>query len=289
MSSLSLRPHWRPRDHPSQHRIGQDGFGYIGSAAGHLKIPQLGRVIIQDDVEIGACVTIDRGALGDTRSSARAPRSIILSISPTIAASAAMSSSLARSASPAARSLRRFCRAGRPGRRLRSRHDRRRARSRGARRRVRAMSRRAGLWRISRQAAHAVAARSCVGQKTVTKEKVAKGAESPRQRGNMTRSPKRRRRTLAEEARESIDIKRIMELLPHRYPMLMIDRIEDINPGVSATGIKNVTINEPFFQGHLPGHPIMPGVSIVEAMAQTAGALVDSPRAARRATRSSTS
>jgi len=72
----------------------------------------------------------------------------------------------------------------------------------------------------------------------------------------------------------TIDIKRIMELLPHRYPMLMIDRIEDVKPDLSATGIKNVTANEPFFQGHFPDHPIMPGVLIVEAMAQTAGALV---------------
>src|SRR5512147_2931251 len=73
---------------------------------------------------------------------------------------------------------------------------------------------------------------------------------------------------------ESIDVKRLMELLPHRAPMLMIDRLIDIVPGVSATGIKCVSINEPFFAGHFPGHPIMPGVLIVEAMAQAAGALV---------------
>jgi len=72
----------------------------------------------------------------------------------------------------------------------------------------------------------------------------------------------------------SADITRIMELLPHRYPMLMIDRLESIKPGVSAVGIKNVTINEPYFVGHFPQRPIMPGVLIVEAMAQTAGALV---------------
>jgi len=79
---------------------------------------------------------------------------------------------------------------------------------------------------------------------------------------------------VAEEKLGSLDIKRIMELLPHRYPMLMIDRIDDVRPGISATGIKNVTANEPFFQGHFPEHPVMPGVLIVEAMAQTAGALV---------------
>ena len=70
------------------------------------------------------------------------------------------------------------------------------------------------------------------------------------------------------------DIARVMELLPHRYPMLMIDRVVDIVGGQSATGIKNVTINEPYFPGHFPQRPVMPGVFIVEAMAQTAGALV---------------
>jgi len=65
-----------------------------------------------------------------------------------------------------------------------------------------------------------------------------------------------------------------MELLPHRYPFLMVDRVEDVVRGESAVGIKNVTINEPFFQGHFPGAPVMPGVLMVEAMAQTAGILV---------------
>ena len=73
---------------------------------------------------------------------------------------------------------------------------------------------------------------------------------------------------------KELDITRIMELIPHRYPFLLIDKIIDVVPGVSGTGIKNVTVNEPFFQGHFPGHPIMPGVLIVESMAQTAGALV---------------
>lgn len=71
-----------------------------------------------------------------------------------------------------------------------------------------------------------------------------------------------------------IDINKIMEYLPHRYPMLLVDRIEEADGDDNAVGIKNVTANEPIFQGHFPGKPIFPGVLIVEAMAQTAGALV---------------
>ena len=68
-------------------------------------------------------------------------------------------------------------------------------------------------------------------------------------------------------------IREIMELLPHRYRFLLVDRIVEYDPEKRIVGIKNVTINEPFFQGHFPGHPIMPGVLIVEALAQTGGIL----------------
>ena len=72
---------------------------------------------------------------------------------------------------------------------------------------------------------------------------------------------------------ESADIRQIMALLPHRYPFLLVDRIEAIDGDNSAIGIKNVTASEPHFTGHFPGNPIMPGVLIVEGMAQTAGAI----------------
>lgn len=72
----------------------------------------------------------------------------------------------------------------------------------------------------------------------------------------------------------AIDILRIMDMIPHRYPILLVDRIVDFVPGESAVGLKNVTINEPHFQGHFPRIPVMPGVLIVEAMAQTSAILV---------------
>lgn len=74
--------------------------------------------------------------------------------------------------------------------------------------------------------------------------------------------------------RETVDVLEVMEMIPHRQPFLMIDRVEDIVIGESATGIKNVTINEPFFVGHFPVRPVMPGVLVIEAMAQTAAVLV---------------
>jgi 3-hydroxyacyl-[acyl-carrier-protein] dehydratase len=77
-----------------------------------------------------------------------------------------------------------------------------------------------------------------------------------------------------ETAGSTLDIAHIMRCIPHRYPFLLVDRLEQVVLGESAVGIKNVTVNEPFFQGHFPGHPVMPGVLIVEAMAQTAAVLV---------------
>ncbi|WP_440223751.1 3-hydroxyacyl-ACP dehydratase FabZ [Dokdonella sp. MW10] len=71
-----------------------------------------------------------------------------------------------------------------------------------------------------------------------------------------------------------LDVRRISQLLPHRFPFLLIDRVISCEPGKRLTAIKNVTINEPFFQGHFPGHPVMPGVLVIEALAQASGALV---------------
>jgi 3-hydroxyacyl-[acyl-carrier-protein] dehydratase len=78
----------------------------------------------------------------------------------------------------------------------------------------------------------------------------------------------------ASEEVGSADIMRVMEMIPHRYPFLMVDKVVDIRKNIGATGIKNVSINEPFFLGHFPRQPVMPGVLIVESMAQTAAVLV---------------
>ncbi len=80
--------------------------------------------------------------------------------------------------------------------------------------------------------------------------------------------------TTETDAMSDIDITRVMQMIPHRYPMLMIDRVVNVVRGESAIGIKNVTINEHFFQGHFPQRPVMPGVLIIESMAQTAAVLV---------------
>ncbi|HEX2885847.1 3-hydroxyacyl-ACP dehydratase FabZ [Vineibacter terrae] len=73
---------------------------------------------------------------------------------------------------------------------------------------------------------------------------------------------------------DTLEVRRIMEMIPHRYPMLLVDRVINLRLGEGAIGIKNVSINEPFFQGHFPTEPVMPGVLIVESMAQTAGVVV---------------
>ncbi len=76
------------------------------------------------------------------------------------------------------------------------------------------------------------------------------------------------------EQEENIDVNRIMEMIPHRFPLLMVDRILEYVPGESAIGLKNVSMGEPHFQGHFPSYPVMPGVLIIESMAQTAAILV---------------
>jgi 3-hydroxyacyl-[acyl-carrier-protein] dehydratase len=79
---------------------------------------------------------------------------------------------------------------------------------------------------------------------------------------------------VAETALDTADILRVMRMIPHRYPMLLVDKVIKLKANESAVGIKNVTYNEPYFQGHFPSRPVMPGVMVIESMAQTAAVLV---------------
>jgi beta-hydroxyacyl-ACP dehydratase FabZ len=87
-------------------------------------------------------------------------------------------------------------------------------------------------------------------------------------------TPEAEKRTPAAEQKTVYGIMEIMKILPHRYPFLLVDRIVELEPDRRIVGLKNVTINEPFFQGHFPGAPVMPGVLIIEAMAQVAGVMI---------------
>ena len=99
-------------------------------------------------------------------------------------------------------------------------------------------------------------------------------AERPSHQGNVALARAIKKATSRGAGAPILDVEQIMEYLPHRFPMLLVDRIVEVDPGKRIVGIKNVTINEPFFQGHFPGHPIMPGVLIIEAMGQVGGLLL---------------
>ncbi|MBI4409787.1 MAG: UDP-3-O-[3-hydroxymyristoyl] N-acetylglucosamine deacetylase [Gemmatimonadetes bacterium] len=99
-------------------------------------------------------------------------------------------------------------------------------------------------------------------------------ADRPSHAGNLALAQALRRAAAQNASRPIVDIQKIMQYLPHRYPMLLVDRVVEFEAGKRIVGIKNVSINEPFFQGHYPGHPIMPGVLIIEAMAQVGGLLL---------------
>jgi UDP-3-O-[3-hydroxymyristoyl] N-acetylglucosamine deacetylase/3-hydroxyacyl-[acyl-carrier-protein] dehydratase len=99
-------------------------------------------------------------------------------------------------------------------------------------------------------------------------------AERPSHQGNVALARAVKRAAALSAGAPIVDAEKIMEYLPHRFPMLLVDRIVEVESGKRIVGIKNVTINEPFFQGHFPGHPIMPGVLIIEAMGQVGGLLL---------------
>ena len=239
-------------------RIGQDGFGYLMSGAGHLKVPQVGRVIVQDDVEIGAATTIDRGANRDTvigegtkiDNLVQVGHNVVIGRHCIIIAQTGISGSV---------TIRDFVVLG-----ARVGVNNHVTIGEGAQ--IAATSivnddvppgarwggipaKPARLWFREMKLLERLASREKMQEKLV--------------RGNeMTSNPV-----------HALDTRQILEILPHRYPFLMIDRVEQIRGDKSCIGIKNVTVNEPFFQGHFPGRPVMPGVLLIEGMAQSAGAI----------------
>lgn len=99
------------------------------------------------------------------------------------------------------------------------------------------------------------------------------GAKTPERHVRRGKGPELIAKVVKRDEMDMIAIREVMKHLPHRYPFLLIDRVLEVRPGESLTAIKNVTINEPFFQGHFPGLPLMPGVLILEALAQASGIL----------------
>ena len=254
-------------------RIGQEGFGFAPTASGFISVPQLGRVVIEHDVEIGANSTIDRGSLRDTVIGAGSRLDNLVQIGhnvrigrlcvivaqvgisgSTILEDHVMIGGQAGTGRPSADRPRRAHR--RPGG-----GDGRRARRRGVV---------GGSPAQPLRASASARSPCCAGWRTKAAPRESSWESAAAGRRGMTEIEP----PGAGERVESIDIARIMHAIPHRYPFLMIDRVVELVRDRSAIGVKNVSVNESFFQGHFPNHPVMPGVLIIESMAQTAAVLV---------------
>jgi len=256
-------------------QIGQDGFGFAMGPGGHTKVPQTGRVVIQDHVEIGANTTIDRGANRDTiigegtkiDNQVQIAHNVVIGRHCVLVAMAGVSGSTVLEDYAVL--------AGKVGvsGHLRIGKGAQIAGSSNVADDVPAGERWVGTpakpirdWMREEMALRELGRRT--GKKTGKERHLIRGA---------SRSVSRRGEEFMSEEQQSelssADIMQIMALLPHRYPFLMVDRIVDIDGDNSAIGIKNVTINEPHFQGHFPDQPVMPGVLLIEGMAQTAGAI----------------
>lgn len=255
--------------HPGA-RVGNEGFGFQPDATGaFITIPQLGRVILGDGVEVGANACIDRGAIEDT----------VLGAGTRVDNLAMLGHKCTHRAG---------LRDRRPGRHLRLDH-------------ARGLRDAGGTGRGEGPHHH---------RRPRTHRRPGRGAERhPRRHGRLRHAGRagagglpRRREAASPGERQghdppagrdgqggmsgqddapaegrtigTLDIMEVMQAIPHRYPFLLVDRVVEMKPGVSAVGVKNVSINEGYFQGHFPRHPVMPGVLIIESMAQTAGVLV---------------
>ena len=268
-----------------------------------MKTPQLGRVIVQDDVEIGANTTIDRGATRDTiigegskiDNLVQIGHNVVIGRFCAIVAQTGIAGSCeigdfvalggqsaiaghlkigegAAIAAKVRRHARRSARRAlwrRPARPLRrylrgeALLDRLARRDKPTKRYKTRPSRSLSAWSLPGRSLICV-----FGPASASAERCPGARRRPTIRGGSHVE------TEAGATLESADILEIMRLLPHRYPFLLVDRIIDIRGDESCVGVKNVTINEPQFQGHFPERPVMPGVLLIEAMAQTAGVIV---------------
>ncbi|MFK4622172.1 UDP-3-O-[3-hydroxymyristoyl] glucosamine N-acyltransferase LpxD/beta-hydroxyacyl-ACP dehydratase FabZ [Bradyrhizobium diazoefficiens] len=241
--------------------IGQDGYGFIFfGPEGHLKVPQTGRVLIQNNVEVGAGTTIDRGSLRDTvigegtkidnqvqiGHNVTIGRNCLLAAQIGLAGSLTIGDNVALGAKVGINNHLKI----------------------GDGAQVTAMSGVKddippnGRWGwFFRQADQAVVQGNYRGGAPGTRQQ---GRSEGRGTGMTEGSPIKF---------ELVDINAILQTLPHRFPMLLIDRVINIRADYSGIGIKNVTFNEPAFQGHFPERPVYPGVMMIEAMAQTAGVI----------------
>jgi len=252
--------------------VGSEGFGFAPTAAGNLKIPQVGRAVIEDDVELGANTCVDRAALSDTRVGRGTKTDNLVQIGHAaqigehglmvaysgVAGSSTLGDRVILAAKAAVLGHISVGDGARVGVASAVHSD------------VPAGAQVTGVPAIPHRSwlRAATAFRSLPGLLTDARRLEARVKELEA----AVTSPDTDNTTAATtEASTSLDIQKIMALLPHRYPFLMIDRVLEVEPGVRAVGVKCVTANEPHFQGHFPGQPIMPGVLVAEAFAQLAG------------------
>ena len=258
-------------------RIGQDGFGFATTSKGFLSVPQLGRVVLEDDVEIGANTTVDRGSLHDTviGAGSRLDNLVQIGHNVRLGRGCVIVSQAGISGSTILEDH--VMVAGQAGLDWPS-SDRASGADRGA------------GWRdVGRAGGRRCGGQPCAAGAGVLppyRRAAAAGAGGDRKAvegqggGDGDRDGLSAMDSPVTEASSSdatidvVDIARIMHAIPHRYPFLMIDRVVDVVRNRSAVGVKNVSVNESFFAGHFPNHPVMPGVLIIESMAQTAAVLV---------------
>ena len=249
--------------------IGADGFGFVPTPAGNEKIPQLGTVVIADEVEIGANCTIDRGALGETRigRGVKIDNLVHLAHNVTVGDHSMLVAQVGVSGST--KLGRRVILAGQVGL----------------------------VGHLELGDGVQVGAQSGVNHSVPAGQTVTGSPARPQKEwlqimGHLPKLPdlyqrlKRLEERIGRTRRQAgkgagnmslpqlpLNLEDIQNILPHRYPFLLVDRIVALEPGKRIVGLKNVSINEPFFQGHFPGRPIMPGVLIVESLAQVGGIL----------------